>query len=446
MSGNSVKPLIKNVIKSIAAIALALAFFSVFLMILNVAFPSGPSFKELMGGKEDPEPASLVQESLPGPFPDSGEKEGAALGKEEAAAPEKTVKSAAVLTRKRKDVKSRRAQAIAWTAAQEGMPLYDRDAVQTFKRSGARITFDPKNYIGMGPNSLVIIQRLEEEIILREKRSFLMMVEGDLLGRIEEDENKTTYVEVTTPSAVARIRSEESEDHEAEYRITVNDDDSSTISVFHGIADVTAQGETVRVEANESSFVPLGEAPGEPVALPPPPILIQPNNEEVFTYRDLPPRIKFLWEPPALVGSHHMVLSEDPDFVEILYEETVTRPDFSHGNLKNGTYYWKVSSVKGKTEGGFSPAREVRVVQDLEAPVLEVDFPSGTVNQEQFVLTGKAEPGSRVLVGGNPVSITEAGRFEFELSLKDGANVIVVEAVDDAGNVAYLSEFIYGKF
>jgi len=210
MSGSRFKSLIQNVIESIAAIALALAFFSIFLVLLNFAFPSGSSLKGLMGGQGGLVPASLIKESIRELFLESGQGN---------VALSKTIDLAAVLTRKRNDVKGRRAQAIAWVAAQEGMSLFDRDAVQTFKRSGARITFNPKNYIGMGQNSLVIIQRLEEDIILREKRSFLVMVDGDIRGRIEEDEDKTMHVEVTTPSAVTRIRSKESEDRKAEFRI-----------------------------------------------------------------------------------------------------------------------------------------------------------------------------------------------------------------------------------
>src|SRR2546425_395853 len=170
-------------LETVLALILVLVFFSAFLSILNAVFPSGPGLRELMRS-----------ERKPGPPLDGSPGAGGAL------------ELAAHLTAMRNQVKSRSASEIAWGKATEGMALRDRDAIQTLDRSNATITFDDSNYLDMGQNSLVIIQRLEDDPALKERRSFLVMGEGDLRGRIAGARDSVVRLEVATPGAVPRIQ------------------------------------------------------------------------------------------------------------------------------------------------------------------------------------------------------------------------------------------------
>jgi len=80
------------------------------------------------------------------------------------------------------------------------------------------------------------------------------------------------------------------------------------------------------------------------------------------------------------------------------------------------------------------------VVQDQEPPTLQVQFPPKTIHSESYTLCGKAEPGARVFVGGRRVRTTRTGEFRYNLKLRPGTNVIVVEAIDAVNNVAYRSQ------
>ena len=61
-------------------------------------------------------------------------------------------------------------------------------------------------------------------------------------------------------------------------------------------------------------------------------------------------------------------------------------------------------------------------------------------------MRGSTEPETRVFVSGVPAKINERGEFAHNLELEHGPNVIVVEAVDKVGNVAYLSQIINVEF
>src|SRR5213596_3421885 len=240
-------------VETVLALILVLAFFSAFLGILNTVFPSGPGLRDLMrSGTKSASP----RDGSPGP--------GGPLG------------IAAHLTATRNQVKSRRASEIAWGKATDGMALRDRDAIQTLDRSNATITFDESNYLDMGQNSLVIIQRLEEDPVLKERRSFLLMVEGDLRGRIAGAGDSAVRIEVATPGAVTRIQRTSASVGELKFKISVHPDRSSTIAVYEGFADVVARGQIVRVGANQSTVVRADGAPAALVPLPSSPVLDTP--------------------------------------------------------------------------------------------------------------------------------------------------------------------------
>ena len=179
---------------------------------------------------------------------------------------------------------------------------------------------------------------------------------------------------------------------------------------------------------------------------PEPPVLNSPARDEVFTFRDIPPRVSFQWNAREDVQGYHFVLATDPKFENIFYEGRIDSNRFVHGNLKPGDYFWRVSSRSRDGEGGFGRARHLQLIQDLEAPALEINYPDTGEEGDKFVLSGRTDPDASIFVGGMPVKIDERGEFEHNLFLQRGFNVIVVEAVDKVGNVAYFSRVVNVEF
>lgn len=436
MNREAIRSGLMRVGEGIVIVALALVFFSLFLGLLRMTFPSGSRVKDATMREQLLTPADMADRSVRDLLFASGgyEPDMASRGN-----------AAAVLTRTKNSVKSKRMDAIAWTAAREGLTLYERDAVQTSSGSQALIDFDDRNSIAMGENSLVIIRRFEQDPVHREQRSFLVMVDGELRGTLGPSDRQSAYLEVALPSSLARIQSGQPADGEAEFKITVKPDQSSTIAVYQGVAEVVASGQTVRVGANQSSTVALDQVPTAPIPLPAKPVRTSPEEPGLFAYRDLPPKIRFAWTAADGVGRYRFVLARDRDFRDVVVEERLSSPAFTHGNLKHGEYYWRVSAWDGEREGPFSDAWTVRVVEDREPPTLDVRFPSKSTVPGRYTLSGTTEPGARVFVGGEAVTLSKTGGFSYPLQIRQGVNVIVVEAIDEAGNVAYRSEFVNGK-
>ena len=105
-----------------------------------------------------------------------------------------------------------------------------------------------------------------------------------------------------------------------------------------------------------------------------------------------------------------------------------------------------MQALAGKTEGIPSEARTLTLVQDLTPPALYVQKLPKVLHQSAVTLRGKTEPGARIYVEGKPVAVDSEGTFQYRLHIKPGASLIVIEAVDSAGNVAYATNVVNGKY
>lgn len=420
MNKKKIKSVLGWVLELLISLGFALAFFGLFLLLLKTIFPSGTSMSELFSGSVE---QRELKDSLP--FAD-GEKE--------------TVDLTAVLKSFSNSVKSKSASAISWSNARTGMSLYNRDAVQTLSSSSAEIAFSGKNNIELGGNSLVIIKSLEQKRETRGHKSVLVLMSGEARGTLGGGRGAMD-VEMTTPSATTRVRKDGSE-----FLVTVNPDRSSTITVLHGVAEVSAQGKTVRVGENLTTNVQMSLPPEEPRQLLPAPQLSSPAEAASFAFRDLSPRISFSWMPLQDVGKYHLIVARDRAFRNVVLDERTSGSSFTSGKLNTGEYFWRVSGLEGWSEGKASEVRTLRLSLDSKPPTLQVDFPPDIVKERQYLLKGKTEDGARVFVNGTPLGPADHGEFSFQLPLQRGLNSITVEAVDGAGNITYRSRRVNGKF
>lgn len=420
-------------IEVLATILIVLGFFALFITLLTRLFVPGTSLQQMLQ-KSNVTEAEQSGETGRDAILDAGGREGN-LGD--------AIRSAAVLSFARNEVKSKRADSIAWGPAKRGMSLYNRDAIQTFQNSFAQISMDKKNSFTLQSNSLVIIKRVEKDPFLNEQHSAMVVLEGELRGKIGSGDNPLN-LEVTTPSAVATMKGSTSPGKKTDFKVSTNRDQSSSFVVYKGQAEVVAHGKIVMIPENTGLTVKPGEAPGALVPLPAAPAQMSPADKGIFYYRDLPPRVYFSWASVPGVDAFHFQLAHDSAFKEIILDKKISKTEFIHGNLKKGIYYWRVSSIREGCESRYSNTKSLEIIQDMVPPLLEVRFPEGPFYEDHFVLAGRTEPGAHLFLSGKQVDISGTGTFSHDVKIKKGVNLITVEAVDAAGNVAYRSHYMPG--
>jgi len=406
-----------------AAMLLVVFFFLALLGVLTLLFPKGTGLRELMrGGKA----------SLP-------TAEGHPAGPVAADPGPVTRPIVAVVTTAQNNVHSRRADAIAWEPTFTGMQLGARDAVQTARNSSASIRFGAGGSLYLGENSLVILRRMEQDVVRREKRTFLLMVEGELRGRIEGTKQEPAVVDVASSGGSGRIVSRGGEAGAADFRVAVGQDRTTTYSVFEGTAEVESMGKKVVVGSNQFTTVAPAMPPTAPDRLPAAPEPAAPADGIAYAFRSLPPEVRFSWTATEPADGYRFVLARDAAFRDVVIEKTVAEPSFTHGNLAAGTYYWRVSAKRKLAESPFGVARSFRLAERRTSPALRVEALPGPGSEDFCRVRGATDPGSRVFVAGKPVVPGESGGFESLVPLQRGINVIVVEAMDAAGNGSYRS-------
>jgi hypothetical protein len=425
------KPLI---IEGAVSIFLLLLFFGIFLGLLNRLFPSGILYSSIV---KNISPA----DSFAAPRHNRLLK----LSHLDRGIDNLENGIAAILEHKKNLVKGKRAGGVAWEIAKPGMPLYDHDALQTYDYAGAVIKFDQDNIIEMEENSLIVIKKLEEDFIFKEKRSFIVVADGEFRGKFFTAPGKPVYVELATPTAVARIKPSHSREQPVDFKVRVNPDSSSTFIVYNGMAEVEAQGIKVELTSMQKTSVVINTPPQIPVDLPKPVKLQGPAKEKLFLFSKLPPEISFNWSPAANADGYIFEISDSSSFEENILKTTTTRNEFTAGHLRKGTYYWRVATITGFDDGIFSDPRRITIDQDTTPPDLTVDFPTDIVKNRTTVIDGRTDPDATLYINNRRIDLSEQGSFIHEQQLNSGINVIVVEAVDRAGNSSYRSKHINAK-
>lgn len=435
--GFSFKEISRKIIEAVAVLLLVLFIFLGILYVLNMVFPTGFNLRNLVSRgagdssdyNRDLASRELRLNTTEGEY-GLGEKQGVT----------------AILSDMDNRVKTKRHDQVAWKGAREGMTFYNKDAIQTFRNSSATVLFKKGNLLKLDENSLIVLRNLEKDPFTRDNRMTVVLMSGKLSGQISKMQQENYNLEVLAPGAVARAPSENNSDTPARFQMSVGPGDSSILTVLGGTVDLEVDGRTVEVMTDQVVKV----QPGKPLVYlrppPSPPALIAPVNDNIFYFRDIPPKVSFTWKPGKGIKDYHLILSRDPQFQEVVYEGRVDNGSFSHGNLKQGDYFWRVSSVNSDGEGEFSQPRHFVLIQDLELPTLIVNYPDNSEPGDRFELSGRTDPDARIFVGGIPVKVDKNGEFVHDLFLKRGYNIIVVEAVDKMGNVNYFSKTINVEF
>jgi hypothetical protein len=410
-------------IETTLAVVVVLVFFLAFMAILLLSFPRGVGVGTLLresGGGGPSGASSAVR-------PQGGADWKAMV---------------ALLAKVDRTVKSKRSDSIVWTEAPAGLELKDQDAVQTSARSHATIAFEQHDRLEMDENSLVVIRRLEREEATGKKRASVVLISGEVRGTAGADGAGSTVMEIVAGRGTVVLGAPGS--GSTNFRVTTGADSTSVVEILSGAAEVVSEGRHASVGANQAMTVtPEGKLLG-PVKLPSAPFLEEPKDGGVLPARVLPVSVALSWQA-GHADRWRVVVARDAAFQDVVLDRRTEAPALRGAYLEAGRYHWKACATVGAVDGLFGGVRTFDVVQDAEPPELTVGFPEGPVSSGPLVLRGATEPGARVFIGKMLVPSDASGTFEWSVDLAYGINVVVVEAVDVAGNIAYRSRRIAAR-
>ncbi len=407
-----------------AAVAgMTLACFAIFILFLSLSFPGGHDLRELLRSNRDA-PVGLGAMGM-------------GRGAESTATAGASIATLSVL---HASVHSRTAGSIAWSSAPSGLGLRAGDGIQTGAAGTAVLNFEHGS-VRLENNSLVILGGGTDvgDLLARTPRA-LTIVRGELFARL--DKSAPGEMTVTLPEGVARLRPTV-QARPAKFRISAGQDRSSAVTVFAGAMALQANGRVVNVGPGQFSRIAVDGAPSDPLPVPNAPVVLTPAPGARFAYLDLPPLVPFRWR--AASGDGHFILraTGGPKFRNEIVSQATSDSFLLWGRFGPGVYEWRVSRVVNGVEGSPSAPRRLVIEQSGGPMALEVEPLPAHVARPSLEVRGRARPGATVYVMGQPARVRSDGTFDLRVDLPPGANVVLVEAVDAAGNSMYSSQVVY---
>ncbi|MGZ8869376.1 MAG: hypothetical protein ACXW2P_13620 [Thermoanaerobaculia bacterium] len=338
------------------------------------------------------------------------------------------------------DVKFQKGAAGEWKDADTRTALVNGDWVKTGDRASAELIFSSGTLYTIGANALLEIYSTVNPSTSRKTNAVQMRV-----GSVEVATTSDTST-VRTPGTQVVVESQSA------IQVGVDHEEQTSIMSTRGAASVAPEkgGEAIRIATGEKiSATPAGEiSPIKKLTMPP--ALLSPGDNQVF---QLSPELKIqmLWQTQADATGYALQVSRSRLFSTQEINKRMPKTSATAQVTEEGSFYWRVASVGPDGDvGPFSPFRRFRVsgggksagAQDRTPPVLRMKAPFH-VGGQFYTIAGVTEPGATVFINDEEVDVESGGGFQKLVAFeKVGRNVVVIKAVDPAGNQKVESQFV----
>lgn len=337
------------------------------------------------------------------------------------------------------DVKYQKGAAGEWKDADTRTALVNGDWVKTGDRASAELIFSSGTLYTVGANALLEIYSSVNPSTSRKTNAVQMRV-----GSVEIATTSDSST-VRTPGTQVVVESQSA------VQVGV-DEEKSTILSTRGAASVAPEkgGTAVRVVSGEKiSATPAGEmSPVKKLTMPP--ALLSPGDNQVF---QLSPELKvqMMWQTQGEATGYVLQVSRSRLFSTQEINKRMPKTAATAQVTEEGSFFWRVASVGPDGDvGPFSAYRRFRVsgggksagTQDRTPPVLRMKAPFH-VGGQYYTIAGQTEPGATVFINDEEVDVESGGGFQKLVGFeKVGRNVVVIKAVDPAGNQKVESQFV----
>ncbi len=325
-----------------------------------------------------------------------------------------------------------------WKDAEPRTPLVNGDWVKTGQRASAELVFASGSLYMIGPDALLEIYSAVNPATSKKTNAVQMRV-----GTVEVATSSDSST-VRTPGTQVLVESE------SMTQVGVTAGKSTSVVNTRGAASVAPStgGPAVTLAPGEKvSATAAGElSPVKKLTMPP--ALSSPGDNQVF---QLSPELKvqFLWQPQTDATGYVLQVSRSRLFSTQEINDRRTKTTATARVSSEGAFYWRVASIGPDGDvGPFSTFRRFRVsggsktITDREPPRLTLK-PPFHYGDQFYTIAGATEPGATVFVNDEEADVQSNGSFVKLVAFsKVGRNVVVIKAVDPAGNQTVQSQVV----
>ncbi len=339
------------------------------------------------------------------------------------------------------NVKTRGVGGLEWKTAFVNVPLRRSDLVRTYPSSSAEIKFFDETRVTVRPDSLITIEETSRDPGSVSGRVAWKVTSGEI--NYETSRRSAGSTEAVTPTFRLALEGNSAG------TMRVGDNGQAAVAQLTGSASLrTKTGEAIRLGANEGIKIDAAGKAGAKQALPSIPVPEKPGGGTLLLAEGDP--VSLSWAAAAGAVAYRVQV----EAVAVGGRETVFDKDGIKGTtatpsgVTKGAFAFRVAALTADgISGRFSDAVTFTVersapvatrptIADTPPPLLVIRVFEARSNVIR--LAGKTEPGARLTVNGDPVTVQPDGSFsEFiTLARKQGEQRVVIRATSPAGGVA----------
>jgi len=338
------------------------------------------------------------------------------------------------------NVKTRGVGGLDWRTAEMKVPLRKSDLVRTYPSSSAEIKFFDETRVTVRPDSLITIEETSKDPNSTTSKVAWKVSSGEI--NYETNQKNGGSTEAVTPTFRLALEGNSAG------TMRVGEGGLTAVAQLSGTANIeTKTGQKIRLGANEGLKVDATGKAGAKQILPDPPTASTPGGASgVLSLVEGAP-VPVSWSASAGASSYRVqVESKNGGAREVVFDRnSLTGTSANVPGLSAGEFTLKVAGLTADgVQGKFSPAVSFKIERTVPPrpvvaappPVLVIEVFEARSNVLRLV--GKTEPGAKLTVNGDPVTVQPDGSFhEFvTLARKQGEQKVVIRSTSPSGGVA----------
>ncbi len=219
-----------------------------------------------------------------------------------------------------------------WRSAAMDEPIMPGDSIETGAEGAVEISYENGDSFFLRPDTSIDVKTSSINMLKNVVRKLYLRV-GRTITKIKEATGKKSRNEIQTPSSVAAARG-------TEFRVTVDENETTRTEVLKGLVGVEAREQKVEVKEGQGTVVKMNEPPAKPRELlsPPSPVRLE------KLYRSMPAVFQF--ESIAGAKSYRVMLARDADLKDVVKSKIIDPHEtLNITGINDGMYYLQSRSI-----------------------------------------------------------------------------------------------------
>jgi hypothetical protein len=329
-------------------------------------------------------------------------------------------------------VRIKKASSNNWVRADYSVPLEKGDVIQTGSEGMAKIVFNDGTNYTVKQDSLIVIE--ENSANERQQTNVAVNVNTGTVDLATATYVQGSRSEVIVDGATATLAPDSAARVRKDPKAQLDE-----LLITKGSGEVERKGETVELtDWEKASFKPNSSHMEKIKEIGPPTPISPANMMPIFTTGEDKP-IEFSWTPMTNAKGYRLQISRNPYFSSLIVDRKVTSSAVMVSGLVQGPYYWMVQSYEssGKESVESEKNRFTVIAKETDGGAIPLQLDPLIQHGHVIELTGKTQPGARVMVNGHevPVILSDGSFHYFMPPLPTGESIITITAQNSKGGV-----------